>query len=143
MKLEDEASDLNMTVNPSKSMIMPICFLKSSPHFLSPIPPEISVSSFKLLGVTISSNLKWGIHVKDITHRANVSIALLKLLNKFSVPPSHSLRMYTSFVRPHLEYACPVWHPGISREESDKIESIQKRALRIIFKEGKCHTLCS
>jgi len=33
-----------------------------------------------------------------------------------------------SFVRLHLEYACPVWHPGISREESDKIESIQKRA---------------
>ena len=66
-----------------------------------------------------------------------MSIALLKLLNKFSVPPSHSLRIYTSFVRPYLEYACPVWHPGISREESEKIESIQKRALRIIFKVGK------
>ena len=136
-EIGDEALDLDMTVNPSKSMIMPICFLKSSPYFLNPIPPEISVSSFKLLGVTISSNLKWDIHVNDIIHRANVSIALLKLLNKFSVPPSHSLRIYTSFVRPHLEYACPVWHPGISREESEKIESIQKRALRIIFKEGK------
>ena len=118
-------------------MIMPICFLKSSPCFLNPIPPEMYVSSVKLLGVTISSNLKWDIHVKDIIHKANASIALLKLLNKYSVPPSHSLRLYMSFVCPHLEYACPVWHPGISREESDKIESKQKRALRIIFKEGK------
>ena len=136
-EIGSEALDLDMTVNPSKSMIMPICFLKSSPCFLNPIPPEIYASSVKLLGVTISSNLKWDIHVKDIIHKANASIALLKLLNKYSVPPSHSLRLYTSFVRPHLEYACPVWHPGISREESDKIESIQKRALRIIFKEGK------
>ena len=33
---------------------------------------------------------------------------------------SHSLKMYTSFVRPHPEYACPVWHLGISRNESEK-----------------------
>ena len=59
---------------------------------------------------------------------------LLKLLNKFYVP--HSLRIYTSFVRLHLEYTC-VWHPGISHDESEKIESIQKRALRIILKEAK------
>ena len=82
----DDALDLDMTVNPSKSMTMPISFLKSSPCFLNPIPPEIPVSSFKLVGVTISSNLKWDIHDTDIHHRANASIALLKLLNKFSVP---------------------------------------------------------
>ena len=139
-EIGDEALDLDMTVNLSTSMIMPICFLKSSPIFLNPIPPEIYASSVKLLGVTISSNFKRDIHVKDIIHKANASIALLKLLSKYSVPPSHSLRLYTSFVRPHLEYACPVWHPGISLEESDKIESIQKRALRIIFK--RCLTLC-
>ena len=63
-------------------------------------------------------------------------MSLLKLLNKFYVPPSYSLRIYTSFVRLHLEYTC-VWHPGISHDESEKIESIQKRALRIILKEAK------
>jgi len=51
----DEALDLEITVNPSKFMIMPICFLKSSPCYLNTIPPEISESSFKLLGVTIYS----------------------------------------------------------------------------------------
>ena len=135
MIIVDETMVLDMRVNPSKSMIMPITFLKTSPLFLNQIPPDISVSSFKLLGVTISSNLKWDIHVKDIVHKANASMSLLKLLNKFNVPPpSHSLHIYTSFVRPHLEYACPVWHPGISRYESEKIESIEKRALRIILK---------
>ena len=32
-EIGSEALDLDMTVNPSKSMIMPICFLKSSPCF--------------------------------------------------------------------------------------------------------------
>ena len=48
-EIGSEALDLDMTVNPSKSMIMLICFLKSSPCFLNPIPPEIYVSLVKLL----------------------------------------------------------------------------------------------
>ena len=43
-EIGDEALDLDMIVNHSKSVIMPICFLKSSPCFLNPIPSEISVS---------------------------------------------------------------------------------------------------
>ena len=85
-EIGSEALDLDMTVNPSKSMIMPICFLKSSPCFLNPIPPEIYVSSVKLLGVTISSDLMWDIHVEDTIRKANVFITLLKLLNKYSAP---------------------------------------------------------
>ena len=57
-------------------------------------------------------------------------MSLLKLLNNINVPLSHSLRIYTSFVRPHLEYACPAWLPGISLDELEKIKSIQKRAPR-------------
>ena len=65
-------------------------------------------------------------------------------LTYFKITCEQSEISYNSGVTPPckkwgsiLVYACPVWHPGISREESDKIESIQKRALRIIFKEGK------
>jgi hypothetical protein len=56
-----------------------------------------------------------------------ICIALLKLLNIFNVPLSHSIRIYKS-VCTHPEYACQVLHPGISHEELKKIESIQKRA---------------
>ena len=31
-----------------------------------------------------------------------------------------------------LEYACVVWHHNLTAQQSDKIESLQKRALRII-----------
>ena len=85
--IEDEAAFLDMRVNPSKSMIMQICFLKTSPLFLNPIPSDISVSYLKLFGVIISSNLKWDTCVKDIVDNVNESMSFLKLLNKFNVPP--------------------------------------------------------
>ena len=133
----DESKNLNMTVNPTKSQIMTINFLKSTPAFCDPIPSEMLVKHVKLLGVTISNDLKWDTHVSNIVKQANVSLSIFKLLNKFNCPKIHSLRVYLSFIRPLLEYACPVWHSQLSNELSDKIESVQKRSLRIIYKEGK------
>ena len=83
--IADDAPVLDMRVNPSKSMIMPTCFLKTSTLFLKLILQDKSVSSYKLLGVTNSSNLKCGIQVKDIFHKANASVSFLKLFNKFKV----------------------------------------------------------
>ena len=59
------------------------------------------------------------------------------MLNKLKSPKIHSLCVYLSLVRPLLEYACPVWYSQLSNELTDKIESVQKRSPRIIYKEGK------
>ena len=133
----DKSKNLNMTVNPTKSQIMTINFMKSTPAFCDPIPCEMLVKHVKILGVTISNDLKWETHVSNIVKQANVSLSIFKLLNKFNCPKIHSLRVYLSFIRPLLEYACLVWHSQLSNELSDKIESVQKRSLRIIYKEGK------
>ena len=43
-----------------------------------------------------------------------------------------------SFIICHLlEYACPFWNSYLSSDLSDKIGSVQKRSLRIIYKECK------
>jgi len=36
-------------------------------------------------------------------------------------------------VRPVLEYASPVWHSSLTVAQRESLESIQKRAMRIIF----------
>ncbi|KAI8483121.1 hypothetical protein Bbelb_391400 [Branchiostoma belcheri] len=41
--------------------------------------------------------------------------------------------VYTSFVRPVLEYATPLWHPGLMSSQRGKIESIHVRATKIIL----------
>ena len=41
--------------------------------------------------------------------------------------------VYVSVIRSLLEYACPVWHPGLSKEQSNEIERVQKRCLKLIY----------
>ena len=46
--------------------------------------------------------------------------------------PSEMLAFYKAVVRSAVEYACVAWHTGLTARKSDRIESIQRRALRII-----------
>ena len=40
---------------------------------------------------------------------------------------------YKSVIRSILEYSAPVWHSSITIEQSNSLEMIQKRALRIMY----------
>ena len=42
------------------------------------------------------------------------------------------LYFYTVVIRPVFECVCVVWHHNLTASQSDKLESLQKRALRII-----------
>jgi hypothetical protein len=41
------------------------------------------------------------------------------------------------FYSPTLEYACPLWHFSLSKNKTKRLESVQKRALKITAWEGK------
>ena len=42
---------------------------------------------------------------------------------------------YITVIRPTLEHVAQVWNGGISKGQSNEIDRIQKRALKIIYKE--------
>jgi len=44
-------------------------------------------------------------------------------------------QVYDSIIRSVLEYACPVWHPGLSNAQANEIKRVQKRCLRITYPE--------
>ena len=76
------------------------------------------VLSSKLLGVHISQDLKWHVHVNEIVKAAK-KLYLVSQLKRADVPPEDILTIFTSVVRPKLEYACPVWHSSLTEEDSD------------------------
>ena len=80
----------------------------------------------------ISDDLKWSKHVEFVIAKAAKRLFALRLLKRAGVMPKDILKVYLSNVRSVLEYAAQVWL-DIPAYLSDAIESIQRRALRIIF----------
>ena len=57
----------------------------------------------------------------------------LKQLRRAGVPQAQLLHFYTGVIRPVLKYAAPVWNHFLTKTQTDQIEAIQRRALRIIY----------
>ena len=90
------------------------------------------VPSAKLLGVMISNDLKWNMHVEMICKKVVARLYFLRQLKHAKVPTNDLLAFYTTCIRPVAEYACPVFHTALPQYLSDQLERLQKRALRII-----------
>ena len=92
------------------------------------------VRKAKLLGLTISDNLKWNDHIQDICFKASKRLYFLRILQRAGFDVPDLVKMYRCYIRPVLEYACPVWHSCIPEYLCEQVEAVQKRALRIICK---------
>jgi hypothetical protein len=134
-ELVQQAAKTGMNVNGKKTkemLIGPI--IKKPPLQLTLDGAAVDrVAVFKLLGVHVSSDLKWTQHVDAISAKAASRLYFLKQLRRAGAPLSDLLCFYTTVVRPVLEYACPVWHSSLTVAQSEALESLQKRALRIIY----------
>ena len=95
------------------------------------------VQSFKLLGVIFSSDLSWGQHVSYILQKISKRYHLIFELARIRIPCHEIIQIYCAIIRSVLEYACAVWHSGLTAAQSQDIERVQMRCLRIIFPELK------
>ena len=65
---------------------------------------------------------------------------LLRKLKLLDLDMHLLLDFYLKEVRSLLEYGVPVWHSGLSRKLSEKIESVQKLCIKIILGDFTRHT---
>ena len=93
------------------------------------------VSSLKVLSLTISDDLKWVDHVVNITTKAAKRLYLLRQLKRSGIDSKDLERFYCSCICSILEYACQLFHSGLTQYLSDEIEWIQKRAMLIVYPE--------
>ena len=88
----------------------------------------------KYLGLTICSDLSWSRHINIITSRARRLVGLL-FRQFYSCTDSYTLsKLYTTMVRPHLEYACEVWDQRLGKD-SKLIERVQSFATKVCLKK--------
>ena len=131
-------SSKRLSVNPSKSKYM-FFSLKSQSLFDSLPPLLLSCTSFervyyfKYLGLILSCNLSWSRHITTIIKRAKRLIGLIYRQFHSLSSSKTLLSLYTTIVRPVLEYGSSIWDPA-STSLSSSLESVQHFALKMILK---------
>ena len=137
---EDFTRSNLMKINSKKSKIM--LFSKSRKW---DFPPEVGfsnganlelVSEMKLVGVVISSDLRWVKNTQYICQKAMERMWVLRRMKTFNLDIELICDTYLKEIRSILELAVPVWHSGLTLKLSRDIERVQKVALIIILGEN-------
>ena len=96
-------------------------------------PPELyfrdgtllkTVTEKTLLGVVISSDLKWAKNTSFICEKARRKLWILKRMQSYKFTHYELYDVYQKEVRSVLEYAVPVWHSGLTQKQTSEIEAL-------------------
>ena len=107
-------------------------------------PPEVTFSDgtaienithTKLVGVILSQDLRWERNTAYICEKARSKLWIIRRMANLGLDTHTLFDVYTKEVRSVLELAVPVWHSGLTRQQSRDIERVQKIAFRIILGE--------
>ena len=91
------------------------------------------VHTFKYLDVLISSSLSWSPHIDAVCMKARQLQGLLYRRFYGLIDTKGMIELYRTLIRPHLEYAVPVWAPHLAKD-IDKLEKVQKFGSKICLK---------
>ena len=112
----------NNRVDAFDNIIVPNCEIKRE-------------STTKLVGITIDEKLKFTQHVENIIHKCKMGTFNLKSLKRM-VPKYVKIRIYYSFIYPHLQYCCESWGPCLSNTLVNKLQVLQNNCIRCIQNKG-------
>jgi hypothetical protein len=112
--------------NPNHSYVMGS---RSNPTLLGETTLE------KDLGINIDPELKFSKHIETQVNKANKLLGMIRRTFEYLDAPTVK-KLFTSLVRPHLEFMNIAWTPQLVRDQ-DLLEQVQRRATRLIpgFKE--------
>ena len=139
-KVEEFTKKNLMKINHSKSNTMLFNISKTLDF-----PPEFTfsdgeilkcVEESKLLGVVISSNLKWHSNTSHIVKKAMSRMWLLRRMKHLKLDNHFIFDYYIKEIRPVAEFGAVVWHSGITTGQKSDIERIQKVAFKIILSDS-------
>ena len=82
----------------------------------------------KDLGILVHRNMKFREHITSAVRKANNALGMI-YRNFECVNKTMFQTLYATIVRPHLEFAAPIWSPS-QQGLKDKIEKVQKRATK-------------
>ena len=89
-----------------------------------------SLDKHKHLGIYLSNNGTWDLHLRSIIEKAWQRIGILRHL-KYKLDFNSLQTIYFAFIRPLLEYGDVVWD-NLYQYQKDELDKIQNEAARIV-----------
>lgn len=141
-RISNWANTWLVTFNPNKTESLLL-----SRKLTRPVHPPIymqnqqisEVETHKHLGIFISNDCTWHTHIDYIKNKAWNRIHIMRKL-KFKIDRKSLEIIYTSFIRPILEYADVIWD-NCTQYEKQELEKIQNEAARIAIGATKLISL--
>ena len=127
-----------MKINKAKTNIM---LFNTSRNY--DFPPELTlpgsadylnvIENTKLLGIRLTTNLRWSDQTTYLCKKAANKFWMLRRMKILGIDPSITVDFYFKEIRSICEMACQVLHSGLTKQQSQDIENIQKKSLKIIL----------
>ena len=95
-----------------------------------------NVRTVEDLGITVSDDFNWRLHISNITSKANKVLGLIKRVCKDLKDSDTRKTLYCSLVLPQLEYCSQLWSP-IQVNQKLFLENVQRRATKSILNYPK------
>lgn len=89
----------------------------------------------KLLGITVDKHMQFEYHMREICKKASMKLSVLTRWARI-IPFKKKRMLMHSFIKSQFSY-CPLLLMFCSKELNNKINSIHKRALRIVYLDYK------
>ena len=124
--------------SPAKTVVLPLGNLATNACQQFPLSIDEEnidiVDTNKHLGVILSTDLKWKAHLESILAKARKRAGLLRHVHvSHQLPAKLTCHLYITYVRPMMEYACPVWHSSASAVDALALERVQANVARTIL----------
>ena len=129
-QLEKWSEEWQLHFNPSKCKVMHLGHQNPNRDYTMGATTLATTTSEKDLGVYVDTELTFEKHIETVVNQANRMLGLIR--RSYTYLDSQSLlKLYTSLVRPTLEYANAAWTP-ILRRDQILLENVQRRATKLI-----------
>ena len=126
-RLHTWAETWYMAFNPTKTKYMVISNTDRPHPSLNLNGVELDkVSSYPQLGLVLNEKMNWEDHINSAITKANKKMGLMWKLSN-DLPRFAIENIYTSYIRPQLEYGSVIYH-NCTRDQAQRLEACQRRA---------------
>jgi hypothetical protein len=137
-KFEEWCATNGLVINPAKSKAI---IFTSHPNLN---PPNVSVGgvelsysdSIKVLGVSLSRDMKWEKHVSNIVRNIFCKLKMMHPFGKF-LKVGVKRRLFYTLVYPHITYCSSVFSGSLQKEDFRKLNRSFNSFVRFVFDRGK------